>query len=75
VLKNRAINKSLNPFFIRARFQSAIIGYETDPLNVLIPSSSGQGFKGGDIAYLPDGDGLNPFFIRARFQRRDLRQP
>ena len=35
----------LNPFFIRARFQSAAAGEIWYDRNVLIPSSSGQGFK------------------------------
>ncbi len=59
----------LNPFFIRARFQRAVLkAARLD--SVLIPSSSGQGFKVILIAFASLAIRcLNPFFIRARFQR------
>ena len=63
--------KSLNPFFIRARFQRFEIKlYLSLEYKVLIPSSSGQGFKGLSYfhRFVPTKS-LNPFFIRARFQR------
>ena len=38
-------------------------------IKVLIPSSSGQGFKKNDRCGIRRYLSLNPFFIRARFQK------
>ena len=60
--------KCLNPFFIRAWVQTEEVLRKVRELFVLIPSSSGHGFR-------PHADGdfkrvlsLNPFFVRAWVQ-------